>query len=78
MRPASEFPAGMSPRLFALILLLPAALAAGSLREAVDLFKAGRVPEYWDGRAAMRIAHALKGWLPQQKGTHVLSGARPA
>ncbi len=35
----------MSPRLFALILLLPAALAAGSLREAVDLFKAGRVPE---------------------------------
>lgn len=35
--------------------------------------KAGRVPEYWDGRAAMRIAHALQGWLPQQKGVHALS-----
>jgi UDP-N-acetylglucosamine 2-epimerase (non-hydrolysing) len=31
--------------------------------------KAGRVPEYWDGRAAMRIAHTLQGWLPQRKGT---------
>ena len=30
--------------------------------------KAGRIPEYWDGRAAMRIAHALKGWLPTQRG----------
>jgi UDP-N-acetylglucosamine 2-epimerase (non-hydrolysing) len=35
--------------------------------------KAGRVPEYWDGRAAMRIAHALQGWLPQPKGVHALS-----
>lgn len=31
--------------------------------------KAGRIPEYWDGRAAMRIAHTLQGWLPQRKGT---------
>lgn len=31
--------------------------------------KAGRIPEYWDGRAAMRIAHTLQSWLPQQKGT---------
>jgi len=30
--------------------------------------KAGRIPEYWDGRAARRIAHRLQGWLPQQKG----------
>jgi UDP-N-acetylglucosamine 2-epimerase (non-hydrolysing) len=30
--------------------------------------KAGRIPEYWDGRAAMRIAYTLKNWLPQQKG----------
>jgi UDP-N-acetylglucosamine 2-epimerase (non-hydrolysing) len=30
--------------------------------------KAGRIPEYWDGRAAMRIAHTLKSWLPMQKG----------
>jgi UDP-N-acetylglucosamine 2-epimerase (non-hydrolysing) len=28
--------------------------------------KRGRIPEYWDGRAAMRIAHTLKDWLPQQ------------
>ncbi|WP_324780147.1 non-hydrolyzing UDP-N-acetylglucosamine 2-epimerase [Thiobacillus sedimenti] len=38
--------------------------------------KAGRIPEYWDGRAAMRIAHALQGWLPQKKGTHALTGIR--
>lgn len=25
--------------------------------------KAGRIPEYWDGRAAMRIAHHLQSWL---------------
>ena len=31
--------------------------------------KAGRIPEYWDGRAALRIAHTLKSWLPAQKGT---------
>jgi UDP-N-acetylglucosamine 2-epimerase (non-hydrolysing) len=31
--------------------------------------KAGCIPEYWDGRAAMRIAQSLKGWLPLQKGT---------
>jgi UDP-N-acetylglucosamine 2-epimerase (non-hydrolysing) len=30
--------------------------------------KAGRIPEYWVGRAAMRIAHALQGWLPMHKG----------
>jgi UDP-N-acetylglucosamine 2-epimerase (non-hydrolysing) len=40
--------------------------------------KSGRVPEYWDGRAAMRIAHTLQGWLPMQKGTHAISGTRIA
>jgi UDP-N-acetylglucosamine 2-epimerase (non-hydrolysing) len=40
--------------------------------------KAGRIPEYWDGRAAMRIAHTLQGWLPQQKGVHALSATRVA
>jgi len=40
--------------------------------------KAGCIPEYWDGRAAMRIAHTLKGWLPQQKGTCALTGTRIA
>ena len=33
--------------------------------------KAGRIPEYWDGRAAMRIAHTLKTWLPAPKGVKV-------
>lgn len=33
--------------------------------------RAGCIPEYWDGRAAMRIAHTLKGWLPQAAGTRV-------
>ena len=37
--------------------------------------KAGRIPEYWDGRAAMRIAHKLKTWLPVQKGTHIEPGS---
>ena len=40
--------------------------------------KAGRIPEYWDGRAAMRIAHTLQGWLPSHKGIHTLSGTRIA
>lgn len=30
--------------------------------------KRGRIPEYWDGRAALRIARSLKAWLPMQKG----------
>ena len=40
--------------------------------------KAGRIPEYWDGRAAMRIAHTLQDWLPRQKGVHALSATRVA
>ena len=40
--------------------------------------KAGRIPEYWDGRAAMRIAYKLKEWLPRQKGVHLLPGTRIA
>jgi UDP-N-acetylglucosamine 2-epimerase (non-hydrolysing) len=38
--------------------------------------KTGRIPEYWDGRAAMRIAHSLQGWLPDQKGTRTLAGSK--
>jgi UDP-N-acetylglucosamine 2-epimerase (non-hydrolysing) len=40
--------------------------------------KAGRIPEYWDGRAAMRIAYVLKSWLPLQKGTCALSDIKAA
>ena len=38
--------------------------------------KAGRIPEYWDGRAAMRIAHHLQGWLPQQRGVRAGGAGR--
>jgi len=34
--------------------------------------RAGCIPEYWDGRAAMRIAHTLKGWLPQPAGLRLV------
>ncbi len=34
--------------------------------------RAGCIPEYWDGRAAMRIAHTLKGWLPQLAGLRLV------
>lgn len=42
--------------------------------------KAGRIPEYWDGRAAMRIAHHLQGWLPRQHGavTRDAAATQPA
>jgi len=38
--------------------------------------KAGRIPEYWDGRAAMRIAYTLKSWLPVHKGTRIEAAAK--
>ena len=46
----------------------PAAIRAAFGEVMADGGKSGRIPEYWDGRAAMRIAHTLKGWLPMQKG----------
>jgi UDP-N-acetylglucosamine 2-epimerase (non-hydrolysing) len=41
----------------------PAAIRAAVTEILDNGGKAGRVPEYWDGRAAMRIAHHLQGWL---------------
>ncbi len=46
----------------------PAAIRAAFADVMAQGGKSGRIPEYWDGRAAMRIAHTLKDWLPQQKG----------
>ena len=44
----------------------PAAIRA-AFRDVMDNGgKTGRIPEYWDGRAAMRIAQTLKAWLPAQ------------
>ena len=45
----------------------PAAIRA-AFRDVMDNGgKTGRIPEYWDGRAAMRIAQTLKAWLPVQR-----------
>ncbi|MFN3750076.1 MAG: non-hydrolyzing UDP-N-acetylglucosamine 2-epimerase [Thiobacillus sp.] len=46
----------------------PAAIRAAFEEVMTNGGKAGRIPEYWDGRAATRIAHALQSWLPGQKG----------
>jgi len=40
--------------------------------------KAGRIPEYWDGHAAMRIAETLKAWLPAKKTLNKLPGIKAA
>ena len=45
----------------------PAAIRAAFREVMENGGKTGRIPEYWDGRAAMRIAHTLKSWLPTQK-----------
>ena len=46
----------------------PAAIRAAFAQVMASGGRAGCIPEYWDGRAAMRIAHTLKGWLPQAAG----------
>ncbi len=41
--------------------------------------KAGRIPEYWDGHTAERIAAHLHGWLAAHEGgASVPSSALPA
>jgi len=49
----------------------PAAIRAAFAEVMANGGKRGRIPEYWDGRAAMRIALYLKHWLLQQKGIRV-------
>jgi len=56
----------------------PAAIRAAFSDVMTHGGKAGRIPEYWDGRAAMRIAYTLKGWLPQRKGASAISGIKAA
>ncbi|OZA14304.1 MAG: UDP-N-acetylglucosamine 2-epimerase (non-hydrolyzing) [Hydrogenophilales bacterium 17-62-8] len=46
----------------------PAAIRSAFDQLMTDGGRAGCIPEYWDGRAAMRIAHTIKGWLPQPAG----------
>ena len=49
----------------------PAAIRAAFADVMTNGGKTGRIPEFWDGRAAMRIAHTLKAWLPARKGVRV-------
>jgi len=44
----------------------PAAIRAAFREVMLNGGKAGRIPEYWDGHAATRIADTLKTWLPSQ------------
>lgn len=46
----------------------PAAIRAAFEDVMTSGGKTGRIPEYWDGRAALRIARTLGDWLPMQKG----------
>jgi UDP-N-acetylglucosamine 2-epimerase (non-hydrolysing) len=50
----------------------PAAIRAAFKQVMTSGGRAGCIPEFWDGRAAMRIAHTLKGWLPQPAGTRAM------
>jgi UDP-N-acetylglucosamine 2-epimerase (non-hydrolysing) len=43
----------------------PAAIRAAFAGVMANGGKRGRIPEYWDGHAATRIAQTLKTWLPQ-------------
>ncbi len=47
----------------------PAAIRAAFADVMESGGKRGRIPEFWDGRAAMRIAQSLKSWLPAQMGS---------
>jgi UDP-N-acetylglucosamine 2-epimerase (non-hydrolysing) len=47
----------------------PAAILAGAQTVLAGRGKRGRVPEYWDGRAAQRIAAHLAGWLEAHERT---------
>ena len=66
LRENTERPITLSEGTNTLVGPDPAAIRT-AFREVMDNGgKTGRIPEYWDGRAAMRIAHTLKSWLPSQ------------
>ena len=56
----------------------PAAIRAVFREVMANGGKTGRIPEYWDGRAAMRIAHTLQSWLPAPKTLPIPTGIKAA
>ena len=56
----------------------PAAIRAAFREVIANGGKTGRIPEYWDGRAAMRIAHTLQSWLPAPKTLPIQTGIKAA
>ncbi len=68
LRENTERPITLSEGTNTLVGADPAAIRAAFAEMMDGGGKAGRIPEYWDGRAAMRIAYTLQGWLPTQKG----------
>ena len=56
----------------------PAAIRAAFREVMENGGKAGRIPEYWDGHAATRIAETLKAWLPAKKTLNTLPGIKAA
>ena len=68
LRENTERPITLTEGTNSLVGANPAAIRAAFEDVMTSGGKAGRIPEYWDGRAATRIAHALHAWLPGQKG----------
>jgi UDP-N-acetylglucosamine 2-epimerase (non-hydrolysing) len=68
LRDNTERPITLSEGTNTLVGADPAAIRAAFEQVMTNGGRAGCIPEYWDGRAAMRIAHTLKGWLPQAAG----------
>ena len=68
LRDNTERPITLSEGTNTLVGADPAAIRAAFDQVMTNGGRAGCIPEYWDGRAAMRIAHTLKGWLPQAAG----------
>jgi UDP-N-acetylglucosamine 2-epimerase (non-hydrolysing) len=68
LRDNTERPITLSEGTNTLVGADPATIRAAFEQVMTNGGRAGCIPEYWDGRAAMRIAHTLKGWLPQATG----------
>lgn len=68
LRDNTERPITLSEGTNTLVGADPAAIRAAFADVMQTGGKAGRIPEYWDGRAAARIAHILGDWLPAREG----------
>jgi UDP-N-acetylglucosamine 2-epimerase (non-hydrolysing) len=53
-----------------LVGIRPEAIVAAAREILATGGKAGRVPEYWDGRCAERIAAHLHDWLVEHEAVH--------